>query len=173
MSEARAARPQKPSQKPPAPLWRRLLAEAWRGATEPSAPLLAVCLIAFAATLALGAWMFTPQAMAGPAGDYIARSGQDGDAFATVNAIRLARRPQHAPTLVVLGTSTIAQGLGGEHVVARRRHRLAKHGAQRDRLALGEHAPLRGDLGVRGERRVTEQQLVDGIVAAERAGGRR
>ena len=86
---------------------------------SPSALTLAVCLVVFALSIPLALWLMSPAGMAGRAGDFVPRSRLDSEAFATVNAIRLADDPGPHPRLVVFGSSTIAQAVGDEERLAR------------------------------------------------------
>ena len=93
-------------------LWRAMLAAFWSGASTPSRTGLAALLAAFTATLAFSVWFFSPTAMAGRMGDYLPRSPLDAEAFATVQAVRLGTHWIELPTIIALGSSTIAQSLG-------------------------------------------------------------
>jgi len=96
------------------PFWQKWLKAFWQGMMAPSATTLVICLAVFAATIPLTLWLFSPVGMASRAGDYIPRSGLDAEAYATVNAIRLAHDRTGAPQLVVFGSSTVAQAIGSE-----------------------------------------------------------
>lgn len=91
---------------------RTALEEFWGGMTDLSALSLAVCLAVFLLMCGVTAWMFSPRTMAGPVGDFIPRSTADADAFALVEALRMAHTPPQAPTVLFLGSSAVAQMVG-------------------------------------------------------------
>lgn len=96
------------------PLWRKWLQAFWQGMMAPSAATLVICVVVFVLTIPVALWLFSPAGMVSRSGDFIPRSGIDAEAYATVNAIRLAQDRTGAPQLVVLGSSTVAQAIGSE-----------------------------------------------------------
>ena len=84
----------------------------WTGFTEQSRTAFYAMAATAAAMLAAAIWFFSPATLAGPAGAFAARSSLDAEAFATVEAVRLAATPQERPRLLFLGSSMIAQAIG-------------------------------------------------------------
>ncbi len=118
----------KPPGKPRAPAkpaWLQLAQAFVAGALAPSRLMLAAFLISTLLMLVLALWMFSPSGMRGYAGTFIPRTTNDAEGFVTVEALRIAEQQQR-PNLVILGTSTIAQGLGREQAI---QQALAQAGA--------------------------------------------
>lgn len=92
-------------------------AEFRKGFVELSGTAFFSMVVAFILTLFTMVWFFSPSALAGVFGDYAARSPQDAEAFATVEALRLADREAERPQLLLFGTSSIAQAFANPNVL--------------------------------------------------------
>lgn len=89
----------------------------WAGFTEQSRASFFAMAATAAAIVAGMTWFFSPATLAGPMGAFAARSALDAEAFATVEAARLARAPQTRPRLLFLGSSMVAQAIGRPEVL--------------------------------------------------------
>ncbi len=94
----------------------------WEGFCQPSLP--ALMLMACAAIGAAGLMLtcVTPQTLAGSIGQYVPRATKDNEAFATVEAFRLAYNPSHAPNshhLTLIGNSIVAQAFASDSDMAK------------------------------------------------------
>lgn len=90
----------------------RLAGEFVGGLTDLSALSLWIALTLAALVAAFTLWFFSPATMAGPMGRYVPTGYGDADAFAMIEALRLAHAPPERPTLVLAGSSAIAQITG-------------------------------------------------------------
>lgn len=108
------ARPITAARKPLAvqPPWLAALAALWRGFSEPSSLAFRTFCLSLAMTLGLCLWFFSPATLAGPMGEYLARSALDSEGFATRAALRAGHMAPDRPRLILLGTSTVAQAIG-------------------------------------------------------------
>ncbi len=88
---------------------RRTWGEFWAGVTDLSALSLWIMLGVFTGVSGVTVWLFSPETMAGPMGAFVPRSGRDADAFALVEALRMREDNGRSPTVVFLGSSTVAQ----------------------------------------------------------------
>lgn len=87
-------------------------AEFWAGFTELAALSLWICGGVAVCVAAFTLYLFRPEAMSGTLGNYVPRSPADAHAFAMVQALRMAKTPPSAPTIVFLGSSAVAQMVG-------------------------------------------------------------
>lgn len=83
--------------------------EFWAGMTDLSALSLWVMLAVFLPVAGLTIWLFSPGVMAGAMGAFVPRSSRDADAFALVEALRMRQDHGRHPTILFLGSSTVAQ----------------------------------------------------------------
>jgi hypothetical protein len=97
--------------------WRQALATFWDGFTTPSKlagfAFLGSILLSIATTL----FLFNESSLSGSLGKYVPRSGLDGDAFATIEALRTGSNKPERPRLIILGPSTIAQAIGSTDIL--------------------------------------------------------
>lgn len=94
----------------------------WQGIRDLSGLSLGICLAVATMVAGVTFWLFNPATMAGPMGAYIPRSTADAEAFATIEALRLAKAPAEAPQALFFGSSSLAQMIGNaEHLEARLR----------------------------------------------------
>jgi hypothetical protein len=98
--------------------FRQISAEFWVGFIELSKTSFVSLVIAAMLTFSVMVWLFSPTTLASPNGSYAARVPKDAEAFATVEAIRLANQAQERPRLLLLGASTTAQSLGDPRMLA-------------------------------------------------------
>ena len=84
----------------------------WTGCTQPTRFSFLLMIVVLVSTTLLMVVGVTPRTLAGPLGDYVPRSAENDEAFATIQALRLAD-PQapvgKAPRVYVIGNSRIAQ----------------------------------------------------------------
>jgi hypothetical protein len=84
----------------------------WAGFVQPSLFSLILMILVFAATVLTVFVGVTPARMSGPFGDYLARTSDDAEGFATRDAYRLAdpgKPISRVPHIYVIGNSLIAQ----------------------------------------------------------------
>lgn len=122
--------------------WRAALAEFRDGFVLPSIPGASAAAVGFLCSLLLALWFFTPDRLSGPMGDYLPRSGRDAEAFAMVEALRVARDGGHTPTIVVLGPSTLGQAIGAGDTLMRRLKEVGLDGWRLAMLTTPLQSPL-------------------------------
>lgn len=90
-------------------VWGQFWGEFWGGITDLSALSLWIMLAVFTGVSGATLWLFSPEVMAGPMGEFVPRSARDADAFALIEALRMRKDRGQRPTVLFLGSSTVAQ----------------------------------------------------------------
>ncbi|MGR3661221.1 MAG: hypothetical protein ACU0CA_08550, partial [Paracoccaceae bacterium] len=116
--KAAGGRNRTPKALPPA--WKLALDEFWAGLTEPSQLGFFAMLAGLASVLVFAFWFFSLATLAGPSGEYLARSEKDAEAFATIEALRLSQNRGNDPLLLVVSSSTLAQAIGEGEILLER-----------------------------------------------------
>lgn len=95
----------------------------WDGFTQSSLLAIALMALAFAGMAVVFALGVNPVVLSGPLGQYVPRGTGDNEAFATIEAFKLAYRPDPAdadkPHIYLIGNSIVAQAFASEPGMAR------------------------------------------------------
>ena len=102
------------ARKPPTvqPFWLAALSASWQGFSEPSPLAFRSFCLSLILTLGLCLWFFSPATLAGPMGRFLPRSAFDSEGFSTRAALRTGHLAPDRPSLILVGTSTVAQAIG-------------------------------------------------------------